>query len=48
LSINLPPYLFANYDEANKKVTVTVGDPEIKHQKAMWGESSDMSSCRQS
>lgn len=37
LSVNLPPYLFANYDEADRKVSITVGDPEIKHQRAMWG-----------
>jgi len=47
LAINLPPYIFANYDEANKKVTMSVGDPEIKHQRAMWGNACDMPLERQ-
>ena len=38
LTVDLPPYLFTNFDEANKKITVSVGDDSIKHQKAMWGK----------
>lgn len=38
LRVDLPPYVFTNFDEANKKITVSVGDDSIKHQKAMWGK----------
>ncbi|KAJ9652354.1 54S ribosomal protein L6 mitochondrial [Neophaeococcomyces mojaviensis] len=37
LRVNLPPYIFTNLDESNKKISVSVGDDSIKHQKAMWG-----------
>lgn len=42
--MNLPPYLFTKHDEANKKIAVSVGDPTIKHQAAMWGESHNSNS----
>lgn len=38
LTVNLPPYLFTKYDESARKIAVSVGDPTIKHQAAMWGE----------
>lgn len=37
--MKLPPYLYTNYDETARKLAVSVGDPTIKHQASMWGES---------
>ena len=38
LTVPLPPYLRAEYDESTKKVSVSVNDAAEKHQRAMWGE----------
>lgn len=38
MTLALPPYIYAKHDEADRRITVTIGNPDIKHQKAMWGE----------
>lgn len=37
MTLPLPPYLTANHNIENKKVTLSVDDPTIAHQRAMWG-----------
>lgn len=48
MTLALPPYIYAKHDEADRKVTVTVGNPDIKHQKAMWGRYSRATRTEQS
>lgn len=37
LTVKFPAYIVTQYDEPDRKVTISVADPEIKHQKSMWG-----------
>ncbi|KAF7511057.1 hypothetical protein GJ744_005288 [Endocarpon pusillum] len=37
MTLPLPPYLAAKHNTKNQKVTLSVGDPTITHQRAMWG-----------
>jgi len=37
MTLPLPPYVIANHNEESKKVNLSVGDPTIAHQRAMWG-----------
>jgi large subunit ribosomal protein L6 len=37
MTLPLPPYVSARHNTENKKVTLSVGDPTITHQRAMWG-----------
>lgn len=37
MTLPLPPYLTASHNEESRKVNVRVEDPEIAHQRAMWG-----------
>ena len=37
MTLPLPPYVSAKHNTENKKVTLSVGDPTITHQRAMWG-----------
>lgn len=39
MTLPLPPYIYSKYDQEAKKVTLSVGDPKIAHQRAMWGMS---------
>jgi large subunit ribosomal protein L6 len=38
MTLPLPPYLIAKHNEENRKINLSVGDPTIAHQRAMWGE----------
>ena len=37
MTLPLPPYVIAQHDQESKKVNISVGDPTIRHQRAMWG-----------
>ncbi|KIX05763.1 uncharacterized protein Z518_03735 [Rhinocladiella mackenziei CBS 650.93] len=37
MTVPLPPYLKAEYDEDARKINVSVNDATEKHQRAMWG-----------
>jgi len=37
MTLPLPPYLITNHNEESRKITISVGDPSIAHQRAMWG-----------
>ncbi len=37
LTLPIPPYVYAKLDDDGTKIALSVGDPEIKHQRAMWG-----------
>jgi hypothetical protein len=37
MTLPLPPYLTANHNVENKKVILNIGDPDVVHQRAMWG-----------
>ncbi|KAJ5105760.1 Ribosomal protein L6 bacterial-type [Penicillium alfredii] len=37
LSVDLPTFVNIKWDETGRKATVSVQDPEIPHQRAMWG-----------
>jgi large subunit ribosomal protein L6 len=37
LTLPIPPYIYTKLDDDGKKITLSVGDPELKHQRAMWG-----------
>ena len=38
MTLPLPPYLHTAHNEESRKITFTVGDASIAHQRAMWGE----------
>ena len=38
MTVKLPAYIFTKYDEETRKVSISVGNTQVKHQKAMWGE----------
>lgn len=40
MTLSLPPYLIAKHNEESRKISLSVGDPAIAHQRAMWGENS--------
>jgi len=42
MTLPLPPYIVAQHDAESKKVHISVEDPSIRHQRAMWGA---FSSC---
>ncbi|KAI9046223.1 mitochondrial 54S ribosomal protein uL6m [Aspergillus affinis] len=37
MTLDIPPFLEVAHDEAARKASLTVQDPEIAHQRAMWG-----------
>ncbi|ETN39319.1 uncharacterized protein HMPREF1541_05542 [Cyphellophora europaea CBS 101466] len=37
LRVNLPPYVTTSLVDSDRKISVKVSDPEVKHQHAMWG-----------
>ena len=37
MSLNIPSFLTVSKDEANHKITLSVLDSEVPHQRAMWG-----------
>lgn len=37
MTLKLPSFTTLTFDEATRKATVKVADPEVKHQRAMWG-----------
>jgi len=37
MTLPLPPYLLTNHNEESRKITISVGDSTIAHQRAMWG-----------
>lgn len=37
MTLPIPPYLKTTLDEDGRKITVSVGNPNEKHQRAMWG-----------
>src|SRR2546423_12545093 len=38
MTLPLPPYLITKHNEESRKVHLSVGDPTIAHQRAMWGK----------
>lgn len=39
MTLAVPPFVRVAHDESQRKASFTVEDPEIAHQRAMWGES---------
>ncbi|KAH8704916.1 putative mitochondrial 54S ribosomal protein YmL16 [Talaromyces proteolyticus] len=37
MKLNIPPFVNVAHDATLRKATITVHDPEIAHQRAMWG-----------
>ena len=37
LTLPIPPYVYTKLEDDGTKITLSVGDPEVKHQRAMWG-----------
>jgi hypothetical protein len=37
MSLSVPSFLNVNHDEAGRKATLSVLDPQVAHQRAMWG-----------
>jgi hypothetical protein len=42
MTLQIPPFMNLDHNEAGRRATLTVEDENIKHQKAMWGRSSDV------
>jgi len=39
LSMQLPPFMGLEHDTTTRKASLKVQDPEIRHQREMWGGS---------
>lgn len=37
LTLNIPPFVKITHDQEQRKAKLTVDDPEVPHQRAMWG-----------
>lgn len=37
MTLNLPSFLTVNHDATTQKATLSVMDPEVPQQRAMWG-----------
>lgn len=42
LTLKVPPFVTIKHDETLRKATLSVEDPTIAHQRAMWGASNSV------